>query len=309
MNNNAGKSLLFYLLGALFMVLAFINITLRPNMVLFIISFVACGACFIAGAGASKQAEQDLKKQLQDQDEAEKQEADRIAREKRQEADRIARAEKRKAQEDQVAQLLAALPRAEISTDGEKGTVKDQAEIADLKYNNITVKTPAYSLEDFVVVDLETTGTKKRDAIVSVAALVFEAGEPVRAFYTLTDPGRAIPPEASAVNGIYDDDVKGAPTIWQIMPSLQSFIGELPIVGHNLPFDLGYLYRYGVDLGKNKRFDTLRLARRVLDLEHYTLSDCCRDYGIPVVNAHQSLFDCYMTGQLFKKLADDLINK
>lgn len=302
MKNNAGKSLLLYLLGALFLVLAFINIALRPNMVLFIFCFVVCGACFIAGAGASKQAEQDLKRQQQEKEEAE-------ARAKQQEADRIARAEKRKAQEDQVAQLLAALPRAEISTDGEKGTVKDQAEIGDIKYNNITVKTPAYSLEDFVAIDLETTGIKKRDAIVSVAALVFEAGEPVRAFYTLTDPGRAIPPEASAVNGIYDDDVKGAPTIWQIMPSLQSFIGELPIVGHNLPFDLGYLYRYGFDLGKNKRFDTLRLARRVLDLEHYTLSDCCRDYGIPVVNAHQSLFDCYMMGQLFKKLADDLINK
>ena len=210
---------------------------------------------------------------------------------------------------NRAAQLLDSLEKAEIRTDGIKGTVKDQAEIMDMRYNTINVKTQVFNVEDYVVVDLETTGTRKRDAIVSVAAIVFEGFEPVRSFYSLVDPERHIPEQASAVNGLKDEDVQGAPTIWQILPSLQAFVGSLPIVGHNLPFDLGYLYRYGFELGNNKRYDTLRLARRALELDSYTLADCCQECGVPVVGAHNALYDCLMTGRLFAALTERLINK
>lgn len=201
------------------------------------------------------------------------------------------------------------IPRVPIDKTGKKGTLRDQNEIQDIKYNTITAKTNAFNLEDFVVIDLETTGTKKRDAIVSVSAVAFEGGEPARVFYTLINPERQIPAEASAVNGIFDADVAEAPTTWQIMPGLQGFVGSLPIVGHNLPFDLGYLYRYGFELGTNKRFDTLSLSRRAIPkkyIESYKLADCCRYYGIRVFNSHNALYDSYVTGLLFNKIVETI---
>lgn len=208
--------------------------------------------------------------------------------------------------------LVNQVPRAAVDISGEKGTARDQNEIQDIKYNTITARTNAFNLEDFVVLDIETTGLRKRDAIVSVGAVAFEGNMPVRAFYTLVDPGRPIPPEASAVNGLNDEDLQGAPSIWQIMPGLQGFVGELPIVGHNLPFDLGYLYRYGFDLGNNKRYDTLALARKAIskkDIDDYKLGSCCHYFDVEFYNAHNSLFDSYATGQLFIKLVAELCNK
>lgn len=315
--NNAGRALLYYLCAAAFGAGALYSLVVKPSMLRFMLCFILCGLFVFLGIGAAKQGAKDVAQKGQDDIDTPKKTAEEPAParpgskawEDSWAQIKAAREARQKEQEAKAAQLLDSLEKAEIKTDGIKGTVKDQAEIQDIKYTNITVRTQAFNVEDYVVVDLETTGTRKRDAIVSIGAIVFEGREPVRAFYTLVDPERHIPEEASAVNGIKDEDVQGAPTIWQIMPSLQAFVGSLPIVGHNLPFDLGYLYRYGFDLGNNKRYDTLRLARRALELEHYTLADCCQDCGVPVVGAHNALYDCLMAGQLFAALTDLLINK
>lgn len=36
--------------------------------------------------------------------------------------------------------------------------------------------------------------------------------------------------------------------LYQIIPSLQEFIGDMPLLGHNLEFDLKFLCRAGLDL-------------------------------------------------------------
>lgn len=315
--NNAGRALLYYLCAAAFGLGAIYSLVVKPGMLRFMLCFILCGVFVFLGIGAAKQGAKDVAQKGQDDIDTPEKPAEepapaRLGSKAWEESwaqIKAAREARQKEQEAQAAQLLDSLEKAEIKTDGIKGTVKDQAEIMDIRYNTINVKTQAFNVEDYVVVDLETTGTRKRDAIVSVAAIVFEGFEPVRSFYSLVDPERHIPEQASAVNGLKDEDVQGAPTIWQILPSLQAFVGSLPIVGHNLPFDLGYLYRYGFELGNNKRYDTLRLARRALDLDRYTLADCCQECGVPVVDAHNALYDCLMTGRLFAALTDRLINK
>jgi len=58
--------------------------------------------------------------------------------------------------------------------------------------------------------DTETTGVKTdKDRIIEIAAL-----DPFkeRTFVSFVNPGIPIPPEASAIHGIWDEDVKDKPT-------------------------------------------------------------------------------------------------
>ena len=62
----------------------------------------------------------------------------------------------------------------------------------------------------FIALDLETTGTSPRqDMIVEVGAVLFDGDQAIKGYGELVDPGVPIPADASAVNGITDDMVKG----------------------------------------------------------------------------------------------------
>ena len=55
--------------------------------------------------------------------------------------------------------------------------------------------------------------------------------------------------------------------LYQIIPSLQEFIGDMPLLGHNLEFDLKFLCRAGLDVTpETRRYGRRRGATRA-DLE------------------------------------------
>ncbi|HUK64216.1 MAG TPA: 3'-5' exonuclease, partial [Dongiaceae bacterium] len=72
---------------------------------------------------------------------------------------------------------------------------------------------PLLSAERVVVVDTETTGMSPAEghALVEVATVVLENGTIGETWSSLVRPGRPIPPDASAVHGITDAMVAGAP--------------------------------------------------------------------------------------------------
>lgn len=86
--------------------------------------------------------------------------------------------------------------------------------------------------------DLETTGLKKTDAVVEVS--IIDAGGNVL-FSTLVDPGCPIPPHVSAINGISDNMVAGAPTWAQILPLLQEQLQGRVVVAHNAKFEAKFI--------------------------------------------------------------------
>ena len=218
------------------------------------------------------------------------------------------------------------------NTKHNKQTVSELDEL--IKYTNITSKTSFDRIGSFVVIDTETTGlSSTRDNLVEIAAMRFEDWIPVEKFHTLLNPGKHISEAASAINNITDEMVADAPTFSQSIESLDAFVGKSNIVGHNLPFDLKFLYRHGYNFTTQKRryYDTCEIVKKTLkkpkmkwdkeyeeyvindnydyDVEDYKLTTLCEYYGIrDNLFAHRALSDALATGELFKCLAQDKID-
>ena len=101
-----------------------------------------------------------------------------------------------------------------------------------------------------IVMDVETTGLEAHDRVCEVAAVPVVGDPPVhvvgRGVTSLVNPGIPIPPQASAIHHLVDEDVQGAPTLAEALD--QCFDGmeggddEAPILAaHNAPFDRGML--------------------------------------------------------------------
>lgn len=111
--------------------------------------------------------------------------------------------------------------------------------------------------------DLETTGTDPaRDRIVEIAVLRIEPDGAAETRTRRIHPERPIPPEATAIHGIRDEDVSDAPTFRQVARSLLDFFGDADLGGFNVRrFDVPLLDREFRDCG----LDLAVGGRRVVD--------------------------------------------
>ena len=166
---------------------------------------------------------------------------------------------------------------------------------------------------DYVVFDLETTGTScENDQVVEISAIRVKGGQIEEEFSTLVNPGMPIPFWASQVNGITDDMVEDAPKFETALSDFLEFVGDLPLVGHNIhTFDLKFIYRdcklYFGKIPGNDYVDTLPIARMYLpDIPHHTLSDLAEHYGIDSDGAHRALCDCRMNQKIFERLGEEM---
>ena len=232
--------------------------------------------------------------------------------------------ERRIAQEKQAAAEFAAVPRAAVEL--LPAVPDDGSEPLECKHSTLTART---KLDEFVVIDTETTGLHKgKDKILELGAVRFVGGKPVEIFETLVNPGRPIPKEVTAINHITDDMVSGCPTIREVLPAFDRFVGASNVVGHNLDFDLGFILKAGSRMAHTKRryYCTLEQSQKILktpkrkwdseinayikdidgdwDVEDCKLNTLCEYYGIVAPDAHRASADAYATGQLLLCLAD-----
>ncbi|MDT8322773.1 MAG: 3'-5' exonuclease [Bacteroidota bacterium] len=83
--------------------------------------------------------------------------------------------------------------------------------------------------------DLETTGVSTRsDRIVEIAVLKYPPRGTVRNFEYRINPEIPIPPEATKIHGIRDEDVALAPTFAQIADRLIAFLEGCDLAGFNV---------------------------------------------------------------------------
>lgn len=168
------------------------------------------------------------------------------------------------------------------------------------------------NLDSFVAFDLETTGTDpRRDRVIEVGAVRFEGGLVTGKFSALVNPGCPIPSKISRLTGINDSDVAGCPGIHEVMPGFLAFCGDLPLVAHNAPFDVGFLENLAFTGIKpcGPVLDTLELSRIVLPLQRsYSLSDLSGTLGVPLERSHRAEDDARAAGRLFIELRSRVLD-
>lgn len=162
---------------------------------------------------------------------------------------------------------------------------------------------------EFVAVDVETTGLAPgRHRLIEVGAVIITGGSPGVSFRKLINPDRRIPQFITKFTGITDSMVARAGHAEDVLPKLRTFIGERPIVGHNIGFDLSFLNFEASRCGMGTAFpddglDTIPLARRYIPgLRRAGLDRVAQALHIPVHTRHRALPDALLTAQVFALL-------
>ena len=159
------------------------------------------------------------------------------------------------------------------------------------------------SMKPIIALDLETTGLdSKKDVIIEIGAVRFEGNRIEAEFTTLINPSRHIPEFVSGLTGISDEMVRLAPQIRDVLDDLVSFIGEAPILGHNIQFDLSFFKKYNL-FEFNEIIDTYELAAVLMpSASRYNLGALGQQLGIPLPATHRALDDARVTAAAFQRL-------
>lgn len=164
--------------------------------------------------------------------------------------------------------------------------------------------------DSYVVIDLETTGLDPRlDSIIEVAGIRVENGQEIGRFQSLVRFAGKFDPYITELTGITAGMLESAPVDEQVLSDFLSFIGSLPVIGHNVNFDMNFLHVYASWLKRdfpNEYVDTIQLSRRLYpDLPNRKLATLVSYLGVDVQGAHRALEDCLAAQACFLKMKED----
>lgn len=189
---------------------------------------------------------------------------------------------------DEISKSVSLVPGSE------KYRLEQQQTNANIRTLNIT-EFSKIAGSRYVAFDLETTGLNSlSDEIVEIGAVLVENGQIIREYSQLVNPGRSMPPDASAVNHITDDMLVHQPQIHQVLPAFLSFVGDDVLAAHNASFDLKFIAQacmreqFRIPVGF---FDTMSLARYWPEAEDKKLVSLCDVAGVETVPSHRALDD------------------
>lgn len=191
--------------------------------------------------------------------------------------------------------------------------------------------------KNYIVIDIETTGLDTSiDSIIEIGAIKVVNNSVESTFSSLVKPpALEFDPEfddcdflfnstgqkyyyidsyITNLTHITNEMLDSAPEPQSVLKEFLDFISNDILVGHNVNFDINFLYdsilKYFNRELHNDFVDTLRLSRRLhKDLTHHRLADMANYYQIDVPEAHRSLADCVTTNELFHRLQNSMIEK
>lgn len=165
-----------------------------------------------------------------------------------------------------------------------------------------------------IFLDTETTGVESKDRICALGLIYDQINH-----FELINPGKKIPPSASAIHHITNEMVTEAPTF----SSSKSYLKlrelnstENVLVSHNAPFDLAMLEKEGLTW-QGRVIDTLKCSKSLMDdLEGYSLQflryelrlyrherETFGAYDLPIT-PHHALSDALHTKMVLEYLLD-----
>ncbi|MCH7613271.1 MAG: hypothetical protein IIB45_07930 [Candidatus Marinimicrobia bacterium] len=163
-------------------------------------------------------------------------------------------------------------------------------------------------LSTYIAFDFETTGlSPENDRIIEIAAIKFEGGVAVDRFVTLVNPERPIDSFITEITHISNAMVSDAPVEANIIDNLLDFLEDIPLVAHNISFDISFVKilceRYNKEYVERPLYDTLQLARTFLFFHPtHNLGSVSEFFNLSAVGAHRAEADTENTGMIFQHL-------
>ena len=192
-------------------------------------------------------------------------------------------------------------------------------------------------IKDYIVVDIETTGLDSSyNEIIEISALKIKDNRIVDEFSSLIKPQgyslidlddetddyiireekkiRYIDEFIADLTGITNKMLDNAPDILEVLTNFKKFIKEDILIGHNVNFDINFLYDNFIEFLNeplsNNFIDTLRMARKLLpELRHHRLDDLTEYFNKAMRSEHRALNDCKITNEIYNELTKLALNK
>lgn len=181
---------------------------------------------------------------------------------------------------------------------------------------NANCKFKYLNIDNFVVIDTETTGLDNDDEVVELAVLSSE-GE--KLYHSYFYPEKEVNPGAAKVNhltkAVLKEKVGEKKLDAAEWAKILEVIGDKKILGHNIQFDIRLLSqtfkKNGVDeaadcLNKRQVIDSMDIAKRHIKNKSYSLNNLTTLIGITREEQHDAADDCLMTIEFLERLEDIL---
>jgi DNA polymerase-3 subunit epsilon/ATP-dependent DNA helicase DinG len=161
-------------------------------------------------------------------------------------------------------------------------------------------------MESIIALDIETTGLDSdKDSIIEIGAVRFSGRRVESEWTSLVNPGRRIPPFITHLTGITDQMVLKSPPLQAILHELRNFIGDAPILGHNIRFDLSFFKKHRL-FTNNDSIDTYELAAVMLPgAGRYNLASLAQTLGVLLPANHRALDDARATRGVYLRLVEE----
>ena len=172
-----------------------------------------------------------------------------------------------------------------------------------------------YRGNEVVSIDCETTGLDvKQDEIISLAAVIISGNEVKtgEAFEAKIDHRERLDGDSIVIHRIRRMDLDDAVELDTALMAFVEFVGNRPILGYNLQFDLKFLDRYTRPLlGFSLPNATVELAdvyrkkvvsRRPDAVPHLGFEAILEDLELPIFGRHTALGDATTVAMAYVKL-------
>ena len=162
--------------------------------------------------------------------------------------------------------------------------------------------------DSYTVIDIETTGLDPRfDEIIELAAIHYENDVETSRFQTLVKPENEISDFITELTGITNEMLATAPSICSILPNFRNFVGDSIVIGHNVNFDINFIYDFSeynsLSPFSNDFVDTMRISRRLYkELPNHKLSTLVSYFDVDHPVEHRALADCISTYCCYLKM-------
>jgi len=157
----------------------------------------------------------------------------------------------------------------------------------------------------FVCLDTETTGMNFQmgGRICEVALLASKNHQRINEYSTLINPGTFIPPDATAIHGITNEMVAGAPHFKDIALTLAEHFEGSVLICHNVGFDVPFLKSEFENIGLKMPYfatlDTLKFARTHGGFKNNRLGTITEELGFSCKGWHRAMADTIMAEKIF----------